>query len=209
MDCVTARDWLRTIAVTAGAALAVTGCARTQPGGVVAPSPGASASDTPMVGESPTTTPSESASTSPTAATSTSPTSTASSGPAVKATGTLKLFAPTSKKLAGTCQNKAGAPTLTVADRKNDFFHTVDAAVVLTGDKSAVSTVTIALGEDSDEITRTITYDAAKPTAGVSAKLGVKGAVYTVSGKLANAEDGTPAGTIPVTLVITCASTKW
>lgn len=54
------------------------------------------------------------------------------------------------------------------SQKKNDFFHTVDAAVVLTGDKSAVSTVTIALGEDSEEITRTITYDAAKPTAGVS-----------------------------------------
>ena len=79
----------------------------------------------------------------------------------------------------------------------------------LLGSCDGVSTVTIALGEDSEEITRTITYDAAKPTAGVSAKLGVKGAVYTVSGKLANAEDGTPAGTIPVTLVITCASTKW
>lgn len=211
MDGVIGREWFRTVAVTAGLALAVTGCAKTQPGGVVATSPVAVPSDTPLISESPTATTSESAtttsSTRPSA--STSPTGTASSGPAVKALGTLKLFAPTSKKLTGTCQNKAGMPTLTVADHKNDFFHTVDATVVLSGDKSAVSTVTIALGEDSEEITRTITYDSAKPATGVSAKLSVKGPLYTVTGKLANAEDGTPAGTIPVTLVITCASTKW
>ncbi|MFT3861972.1 lipoprotein LpqH [Micropruina sp.] len=206
----TTSTWLRTVALTAGLALAVTGCAKTQPGALPGSTATRTASDeTPAPSATPT--PSETAptTTTPSGSTSPTPSPTGSSGPAVKAGGTLKLYAQASKKLAGTCQSKAGDPTLTVADHKNDFFNTIDVTLVLTGTRKSVSSLTIALGEDSELITRTLTYHATGPASGTSAKLTVKGAAYTVTGKLASAEDGTAAGTMPVTLTITCASTQW
>lgn len=73
-----------------------------------------------------------------------------------------------------------------------------------------MSRLTIALGEDSESIVRTISYNAAQPAKGTSLELTGKGATFTAKGKLSNTENaGRPAGTIPVTLTITCASTNW
>lgn len=215
MDGVTARAWYRMVAPLAGLALAVTwtGCARTQPSLGVTPSVSATPATTEPAA---TETPAATGPASPTASTTTgSPSASATtsapatSGPAVKATGSLKLFADASKRLTGTCQTKAGAPTLTVADKKNDFFNTVDVVLVLAGGKKSVARVTIELGEDSELITRTLTYDAAKPVSGTSAKLTVNASTYKVTGRLANAENGTAAGTMPVVLTVACASGSW
>lgn len=207
MDDVTGRAWFRVFSAAAGLAVALAGCARTPP--ALSATPPASPS-TPTVSPSasgpptPSTVPSGSA-TKPT----TSPSAPATSGPAVKAGGSLKLFAPASKKLTGSCQNRSGAPTLAVADKKNDFFNTIDATLVLAAGKKSVAKLTIALGEDSELIKRTLSYDATKRVGGTSAALSVNGSTYKVTGKLANVEDGKAAGTIPVTLTVTCASTNW
>lgn len=207
MDDMSGRELFRVVSVAAGLALALTGCARTPPAlsASAIPSPSGS-SVTPSASSTPTASTSPSASATKPSAT---PTVSATSGPAVKATGSLKLFALASKKLTGTCQNRSGAPTLSVADKKNDFFNTIDATVVLAAGKKSVAKVTIALGEDSELIKRTLTFDAAKKAAGTSAALSVSGSTYKVSGKLASVENGRAAGTMPVTLTLTCASTNW
>lgn len=164
-------------------------------------SPSASGSGSPGSSGSPSATPSRSATPSVSA--------TAKDGPAVKATGTLKLYAQASKKLAGTCRTTGGNPTIVLGDHKNDFFQTIDTALVLNPAKKSVSKLTIDLGEDSELITRTLSYDAAKPAAGSSAVLTSQGSTYKVTGKLASKEDGKDAGTMPVTLTVVCAGSDW
>ncbi len=205
----TGGSWARTsVIIAAAVTAALAGCAKTPPvldppatavpaPSSAEPSPSGSASATPSESSSPSTTPSS------------SPSSTPSDKPAVKATGSLALYSEASKKLAGTCATKSGVPTLTVADRANDFFGTIDATMVLSARRTTVSKLTIALGEDSESIVRTISYNAAQPTKGTSLELTGKGATFTAKGKLSNTENGRPAGTIPVTLTITCASTNW
>lgn len=205
----TGGSWARTsVIIAAAVTAALAGCAKTPPvldppptavpaPSSAEPSPSGSASATPSESSSPSTTPSS------------SPSSTPSDKPAVKATGSLALYSEASKKLAGTCATKSGVPTLTVADRANDFFGTIDATMVLSARRTTVSKLTIALGEDSESIVRTISYNAAPPAKGTSLELTGKGATFTAKGKLSNTENGRPAGTIPVTLTITCASTNW
>lgn len=205
----TGGSWARTsVIIAAAVTAALAGCAKTPPvldppptavpaPSSAEPSPSGSASATPSESSSPSTTPSS------------SPSSTPSDKPAVKATGSLALYSEASKKLAGTCATKSGVPTLTVADRANDFFGTIDATMVLSARRTTVSKLTIALGEDSESIVRTISYNAAQPTKGTSLELTGKGATFTAKGKLSNTENGQPAGTIPVTLAITCAGTDW
>ncbi len=205
----TGGSWARTsVIIAAAVTAALAGCAKTPPvldppptavpaPSSAEPSPSGSASATPSESSSPSTTPSS------------SPSSTPSDKPAVKATGSLALYSEASKKLAGTCATKSGVPTLTVADRANDFFGTIDATMVLSARRTTVSKLTIALGEDSESIVRTISYNAAQPAKGTSLELTGKGATFTAKGKLSNTENGRPAGTIPVTLTITCASTNW
>ncbi len=205
----TGGSWARTsVIIAAAVTAALAGCAKTPPvldppptavpaPSSAEPSPSGSASATPSESSSPSTTPSS------------SPSSTPSDKPAVKATGSLALYSEASKKLAGTCATKSGVPTLTVADRANDFFGTIDATMVLSARRTTVSKLTIALGEDSESIVRTISYNAAQPTKGTSLELTGKGATFTAKGKLSNTENGKPAGTMPVTLTITCASTDW
>ncbi len=205
----TGGSWARTSVILAAAVTAaLAGCAKTPPvldppatavpaPSSAEPSPSGSASATPSESGSPSTTPSS------------TPSSTPSDKPGVKATGSLALYSEASKKLAGTCATKSGVPTLTVADRANDFFGTIDTTMVLSARRTTVSKLSISLGEDSESIVRTISYDAAQPAKGTSLDLTGKGATFTAKGKLSNTENGQPAGTIPVTLTITCASTNW
>lgn len=189
----TGGSWARTsVIIAAAVTAALAGCAKTPPvldppptavpaPSSAEPSPSGSASATPSESSSPSTTPSS------------SPSSTPSDKPAVKATGSLALYSEASKKLAGTCATKSGVPTLTVADRANDFFGTIDATMVLSARRTTVSKLTIALGEDSESIVRTISYNAAQPTKGTSLELTGKGATFTAKGKLSNTENGRPA----------------
>ncbi|MFT4216459.1 MAG: hypothetical protein QM619_04640 [Micropruina sp.] len=187
--------------VALGVDAALTGCAKTPP--VPVPTPGA-----PSVSE----TASESASpsgSSTTATTGTPSTSeTPSLAPVAKATGSLTLYSEASTKLAGTCRTASGAPTLAVADRSNEFFGTIDVTLVLNARKNAVTRLTIALGEDSDQVTRTLAYRAEPQAEGTSAKLTGSGSGFAVTGMLANTENGKASGPVPVTLKITCAG-EW
>lgn len=196
--------WGRVLAVVAAGGLAVplTACA---------PSPGIIPTPPTVVSPSRTDTPSPMKPSSPTA--SGAPSSTAASTPsanaAAKAAGSLALYGEVSTKMAGTCQVVDGVPTLTLADHNNEFFGTVDLVVELTPGRDAVASLTAQLGEDSELIKRRITYDAAKPAKGTSAKLAVSGDTYKLSGKARNVEDGTDAGTIPIAITATCARTDW
>lgn len=220
------RSWGR-ISVTIAAALAVVaaGCAKTPPAldppptaipqpQSATPSPTASASELPSASNSPSVTPSGPGSTpsspglSPSGPGS-SPSTTPSAKPAVRATGSLSLYGPATKKLAGTCATVSGVPTLTAADRANDFFGTVEASMVLSAHRTTVATLTITLGEDADSVARRLTYGAAQPAKDTSVDLTMTGATFTAKGKLSNTENGQPAGTVPVTLAITCAGTDW
>lgn len=206
------------LVAAAAATVALAGCAKTPP--VVdppatgtptspssSPTPSGSASATPT--KSASTTPKGSATPSGSSTPSTAPSSTPSDKPAVKAKGSLVLYSEASTKLTGTCEAKAGAPTLTVADRANDFFGTIDATMVLSANRTTVSTLTIALGKDSESIVRRLSYDAAQPAKGTSLELTGTGSTLKAKGKLSNSENGKPAGLMPVTLTITCASTNW
>ena len=206
-----APDWRKAIAVIAGCGLAVTlaGCARpdgttttatTVAASTPAPSPTLTTTTTPTAATTPTSTPT---------ATPSESTATPSGKPGVKATGSMSLYAEVSRTMAGTCQVVAGVPTLTLADHKNGFFQTVDVMVRLASGRKAVASLTAELGEDSETITRRITYDAAKPAKGTSAKLTVSGNTYKLSGKGQNFEDGRSAGTIPYAITATCAGSGW
>ncbi len=132
--------------------------------------------------------------------------------PASKATGSLALFAPVTTVLAGRCETKSGAPTVTLADHKNDFYGTVDVTLVLKSGKAAVDSVDITFGEDSEGFTWKLSYDSAAPAAGTSAKLAVSGSTYKVSGKVKALE--TRKGkkleeVLPFTLVAKCAGSQW
>lgn len=145
---------------------------------------------------------------SPPATVSASPTA----GPSVKATGSLELFAPTSDALTGTCGTNAGVPTLALTDKANDFFDGIDVTVRLNAAKSAVTSVAIHLGKDSEEYVRDMTYAATSPAKGTSAALKVSGRTYTVSGKLNAVETkGSKRATslMPYVLKVTCAAGHW
>lgn len=198
------------MAVMAGCGLAVTfaGCAPL--GGTATPAATVTTStpaSTPAA--TPTLTPATTAASTPTATGTPSATLTPSGKPAVKATGSMSLYAEVTRSMTGRCQVVGGVPTLTLADHKNGFFQTVDVVVKLASGRKAVASLTAELGEDSELITRRISYDAAKPAKGTSAKLTVSGNTYKLSGKGQNLEDGRSAGLIPYAITATCAGSGW
>lgn len=188
------------MALAAGTASALTGCAKTPP----VLNPPASA-----VPGSPSASPAASAPASPSATPSTTPQETAASTPGVKATGSLTLYTEASTSMTGTCRTAAGVPTLAVADRRNDFFGSIEATLLLSARRTTVAKLTIELGEDSELVARTLSYDAAQPGAGSSVDLTGQGSAFTVTGKLTAVANGQPAGTIPVALTIECSGDDW
>lgn len=131
-----------------------------------------------------------------------------STAAAVKATGQLSLYKNNlvTKAFTGTCVVAAGKPTVTLADHKNDFFGTVDLTIVLSADGGDVASITGALGEDSELITRKLAH----PDKGTSAELVTSGGVYRISGKLMAYENDAKTGTlIPYSIVATCATSDW
>jgi hypothetical protein len=134
------------------------------------------------------------------------------SKPAVKATGSVAIFMTVSKAMTGTCQTVDGPPTITLADHSNDFYGTVDATVVLDGDRKQARSVDMAFGEDSEGFTWKLGYDAASPAKGTSATLSVSGTTYTVSGKLTAWETRkgkTTTEVKPFKITAKCASSNW
>lgn len=153
------------------------------------------------------TTPAVTPSATPTTA---SPTPTPSSQ-AVKATGRMNLYKNlVSKTLAGTCELKAGKPVVSLSDQKNDFFGTVDVTVTLATDGGAVSSINADFGEDSELITRKLSYQDSPRAEGSSAVLVTSGGTYTITGKAMMFEDAATTGSlIPFSITARCASGDW
>jgi hypothetical protein len=190
------------VVLGAGVVVGLTACASGGPGF----SPKPIETVTPAV--PPKTSPgTASASTTP----STSPSSTPTQ-PAVKATGSMALFGTVTKALSGTCRTVDGAPTIKLSDHSNEFYGTVDATLVLKPGKAAITSVDAAFGEDTEGFTWKLSYSAASPAAGTSAKLVGSGNTYTVSGKL-KAEETRKGKTIeevlPFKVVAKCAGAEW
>ena len=138
----------------------------------------------------------------------TSPSASPSAPEAVEATGQLSLYSKNlvTKTLVGTCAVTNGKPTVTLADNNNDFYGTVDLAVVLDADAGQVARIAGAFGEDAELITRKLVH----PVKGTSAKLVASGGTYRVSGKLMVYEDASKKGSlIPFNLTAKCASSNW
>ena len=98
---------------------------------------------------------------------------------------------------------------IAVGDHTNDFYGTVDVTVVLAGDASAVGSIMAVFGEDSEGITRQITYNGDAPAKGTSAKLTSAGQRYQVSGtglavETRNGKDSSRL--IPYALDLTCTT---
>lgn len=126
----------------------------------------------------------------------------------MKATGDLSFYKGNvvSKAFVGTCVVAGGKPTITLADHKNDFYGTVDLAIVFAADAGQVASIAGDFGEDSELITRTLAY----PAKGASAALVESGGVYRISGKAMVYEDGAKTGTlIPYSITAKCASSDW
>ena len=132
--------------------------------------------------------------------------------PAVKASGTMSIYGEISKALTGTCQTVDGAPTITLADHANEFYKKVDLTAVLDATKKTAASVDVAFAEDSEGFAWTLSYSAAQPVAGTSAKVRVSGSTYTISGKLQAKEtrkSKTITEVLPFTIVAKCAGTDW
>ena len=152
---------------------------------------------------SPTGTPSQ-------AAPSQTPSPTQSDTPAAtgKAAGSMKLYAnEVTSRFAGTC-TIADTIKIVVGDRANDFYGTVDVTVVLNADATQVGSVLARFGEDSEGITRSISYTGTAPAKGTSAKLSAAGQRYQISGnglavETRNGKDSSRL--IPYALDLTCS----
>jgi hypothetical protein len=201
------------IAGLAGAVTGLSGCAIVPPGGVTSASPSPTVSATTAVPSSPgtsapaTSPPPQSATAVPTA-TPDAPTASPTAAPsAVKATGTLLTYSNmVSDQLTGTCQTTKDAPGFMLSDAQNDFYGTVDLAVVLKAGREAVTSVRADFGEDFEGTTRKLAH----PETGTSATVSAKGSTYTVKGKVRMYEGSSKKGTlVPFTLTVTCAGDTW
>ena len=139
----------------------------------------------------------------------TSPSATPSTVAAVKAAGRLTFHKANlvSKALVGTCTVVAGKPTVTLADHKNDFYSTVDLAIVLAADGGDVASIVGTFGEDQEKLaTRTMVH----PDKGTSAHLSTSGGEYRISGNAMLYEGDAKTGSlIPYSIVATCARSDW
>lgn len=128
---------------------------------------------------------------------------------AVKATGTLTFFKSNlvSKAFVGTCAVVGGKPTVTLADHKNDFYTTVDLAIVLAADGGDVTSIAGDFGEEGEKL---VTRKLVHPDKGTSAHLVESGGEYRISGKAMLYEDGSKNATlIPYSITAKCAKSDW
>ncbi len=124
-----------------------------------------------------------------------------------KASGSMKLYAnEVSSRFTGTC-TVGDTIKIAVGDHANDFYGTVDVTVVLNGDATKVASVMAVFGEDTEGISRQISYNGSAPAKGTSAKLTAAGQRYQVSGnglavETRNGKDSSRL--IPYSLDLTC-----
>ena len=124
-----------------------------------------------------------------------------------KASASMKLYTnEVSSRFTGTC-TAGDTITIAVADRANDFYGTVDLTVVLDAAATKVASMTAIFGEDSEGITRRISYDGTAPAKGTSAELTAAGQRYQLSGTglAVETRDGKDSSRpIPYSLDLTC-----
>jgi len=124
-----------------------------------------------------------------------------------KASGSMKLYAyEVSSRFSGTC-TVGDTIKIAVGDHANDFYGTVDVTVVLDAQATRVKSMMAVFGEDSEGITRQISYTGAAPAKGTSAKLTTAGQRYQISGnglavETRNGKDSSRL--IPYALDLTC-----
>lgn len=135
------------------------------------------------------------------------PSATPSKAATAVATGSMALYKNVvTTKLVGTC-TMGEQPIFTLADPKNEFFQTVDLAVVLDTDTGQVTSMSAVFGEDQEEITREIVYTSINPVKGTSAVLKTSGKKYQISGTAQAVEDdrGTKSSRLlPFAVTINC-----
>ena len=105
-------------------------------------------------------------------------------------------------------QTYSNLEVIVVGDHANDFYGTVDVTVVLNADATQVGSVLARFGEDSEGITRSISYTGTAPAKGTSAKLSAAGQRYQISGnglavETRNGKDSSRL--IPYALDLTCS----
>lgn len=194
--------------------LGVAGCSLL-PGGPTASGPTDAPISSPAVTSEPSATPVETGGTpsetptSPASSQTPTPTVTATAKPAT-AKATMMLYENlVSDKLKGTCSTTTAGPGFKVSDKKNDFFETVDASAVLSGDRKTVTSLTADFGEDSEGVTRKLVY-ATPAKSGETAVLTVSGKTFKISGKALMFENGARTGSlIPYSLSVTCSADAW
>lgn len=119
----------------------------------------------------------------------------------------MKLYAnEVTSRFSGTC-TVGDTIKIAVADQANDFYGTVDLSVVLDADATRVASILSIFGEDTESITREISYSGDAPAKGTSAKLTTAGTRYKISGtglvvETRNGKDSSRL--IPYSLDLTC-----
>lgn len=195
----TARRGLRSAAALLGvgvAATSLTGCGVLDWGSRLAPTPAPSPTVQPSLAPTSAT---------PTPTPSVSPTET----PTVtqKASGSLRFYGNVvSDAMSGSCA-AAGPLTVSLVDHKNDFYSTVDVVAVIDTENHLVTSVAINTGEDSEGGIHKMSYSAAAPVTGTSARVTGSGPTYKLTGTLQDQDS--PHGKavtnlIPFTLQVTC-----
>jgi hypothetical protein len=173
--------------------LVLTGCQFPQWGSPLTPSATPSTTPTGSAGATATESPSPTASSAPSAVS--------------KATGSLVFFQmAVSKKLVGVCSRNSNL-SVTLSDPKNDFYESLDLAVLLDPAQNQVISVTGDLGADSEGFTWHLSYDSTAPAAGTSATLTGSDRGYTITGVLASAQTRhgkTTTQDLPFTLKLAC-----
>lgn len=192
------------VAGVAAGTLLFSGCADPLNwGSAFAPKPSTSAPRPPVT--SAPVTPATTPSTVPSQTPSEEPSETA---PATgKATGSMKLYAnEVSSRFSGTC-TVGDTIKIAVGDHANDFYGTVDVTVVLDAAATKVNSMTAVFGEDSEGITRQISYNGSAPAKGTSGKLTAAGQRYQISGTglaVETRNNKNSSRLIPYALDLTC-----
>lgn len=113
---------------------------------------------------------------------------------------------PVSKKLTGVC-SKTTNLSVTLSGPRNDFYESVDLAVLLDPNQNQVISVTGDLGTDSEGFTWHLSYDSTAPAPGTSATLTGRDGNYTINGVLASVQSRhgkTTTADVPFTLIMAC-----
>jgi hypothetical protein len=124
----------------------------------------------------------------------------------------MAIYMTVSDALTGSCKSGDGTPTIVLADHANEWYGTVDLTIKLDAGRKKVASVDGTFGKDSEGFTWKLSYNAAEPTKGTSAKLVVADNKFTVSGKLLARESRkgtTRTEILPYRITATCASSKW